>query len=147
MGAILDAIERYRQLAGTEILVLIQAADGVAPKGEANLATVAAANEFGTGRLPERPFLRTTASEYGADWLQRFGNAFRGRNVDRALRRLAVKAVADVKRTIVDLDDPPNADLTIRIKGRDNPLIHTGQMLNSIRAALKQPGSATKLVG
>jgi hypothetical protein len=39
----------------------------------------------------------------------------------------------DVRKAIRDLDSPPNAESTIKAKGSSNPLIDTGQMINSIR--------------
>ena len=49
------------------------------------------------------------------------------------------------KPTIVEIDEPPNSQETIDRKGSDNPMIDTGQFLNSQRALLVIPGVASIL--
>jgi len=102
------------------------------------VSQIAAWNEFGTDMIPERPFLRGTVAKYNDEYkdtlrkvVQEVLNA-RDPASHAAIDRLALKVVADVKNTITELKDPPNADATIAAKGSDNPLIDTGQLRQSI---------------
>jgi hypothetical protein len=111
---------------------------------------VAAANEFGTGRVPERSYLRSTADarrdEYAAELTRIAGRATgMGAGARRMLIRLGVRTILrrdlqrlgaqmvdDVQRTITDLRDPANAPSTVAQKGFDNPLIETERLRASI---------------
>jgi hypothetical protein len=55
--------------------------------------------------------------------------------------------VQDQKAKIVEIDEPPNSQETIDRKGSDNPMIDTGQFLNSQRALLVIPGAPPFLAG
>jgi hypothetical protein len=99
---------------------------------------VALANEFGTDRAPERPFMRTSAKEL-APKMRELGAkllaaVIAGRmTVDQALDRLGLTAQTAIKKTIDDWEIPPNAPATIAKKGANNPLVDTGQMRNSVQ--------------
>jgi hypothetical protein len=100
-------------------------------------ATIAAQNEFGTKSIPERSFLRSTIDENRVNYnviidsiLERV--YLENRSMREQLGLLGQKVQSDIKRKIVTLRTPPNAPATIAEKGSDNPLIDTGQMLNSI---------------
>lgn len=105
-------------------------------------------NEFGTepsGKhpgIPERPTLRPTMKKERIKYVQIMAkiaaNAMKkqkGLGVKRQMGLLGTVAEADLKKAIVDLKAPPNSETTIAKKKSDNPLIDTGQMLNSIRWA------------
>jgi hypothetical protein len=125
--------------------VLVGVRDGAGSTDEGTpLVQIAAVHEFGStdGHVPERSFLRSTVSKNRDEYLTLLtavldaarkapagvGNAV----VRRGLGRLGAKAVGDVKRTITDLDTPPNAPSTIAQKGSANPLIDTGRLRQSI---------------
>lgn len=99
------------------------------------LAEIAAVNEFGSmdGRIPERSFLRSTVDQNADAYEKQLTRDLMGSgDVPGAFTRLGLQAVADVQRTMVELDDPPNAPATIARKGADNPLIDTGRLRQSI---------------
>lgn len=125
-------------LEDVEVLVGIRGNAGNAEDGTP-LAVIAAANEFGTARIPERSFLRSTVDSHQGDYEEELGQGLARavdgggvQEVDRTLRRMGVRAVADVQTTMRELDTPPNAPSTIERKGTDNPLIDTGQLRQSI---------------
>ncbi len=103
-----------------------------------SVAQVGAWNEFGTERIPERSFLRSTIAET---------KSARKEIIFRMLKKVyegkatAMNAIATagefmeqkIKAKIVSLRDPANADSTIRRKKSSNPLIDTGQMLQSVQ--------------
>lgn len=107
------------------------------------VAPYAAANEFGTSRIPARPFLRSTIDAKGSEWADYLGKAIRARApLETALALTGEKMKSDVKATIAGNMAPANAPSTIRRKLRQEDkgggmmhagtLIETGSMLRSI---------------
>lgn len=102
------------------------------------LVLVGVANEFGTIRIPERSFMRSTFDEE-KESINKKGEVFYRRIIDlqetaeSALNKLGIWFVSKVKRKITTLNTPPNAPSTIRRKDSSNPLIDTGQMRASIQ--------------
>ena len=105
------------------------------------VALVAAWNEYGTraggwgGPTPERPFFRRAiaASKRGVGEIIE-DNIDTGTMVvdPRTAKLVGAYLVGQVQSEIVRLDDPENAPVTKKIKGRDSPLIDTGFMLQSV---------------
>ena len=105
-------------------------------------SSVAAFNEFGTSRIPARPFIRTTFEQnqarYFRSMAQRLGSIMRGKSdFDTQLERIGALVIADLKASIAGWSDPPNAESTIRSKGFNNPLVETGAMMNAIKARIR----------
>ena len=108
------------------------------------VAPYAAANEFGVpGRIPARPFLRSTIDAKGTEWADCLGRAIRARvPLQTALKLTGEKMKSDVKATIAGNMAPANAPSTIRRKLRQEDegggmmhsgtLIETGSLLRSI---------------
>jgi hypothetical protein len=109
------------------------------PEGQrTTLAEVATFNEFGTERIPERSFIRSTMDENRRKLLMEniklfFQMAAGKMNTERALGILGKKITSLIKRKITTLTTPPNAPITILRKGSGNPLIDTGFMRQSVR--------------
>jgi hypothetical protein len=103
------------------------------------VAQIGAIHEFGGGNSPERSFLRSTMGKKRDKYISDIGkiakSAIQGKRDARdGMGLLGRQAEGDIKLAIRDMKEPPNAPSTIRQKkGEDNPLIDTGQMLNSIR--------------
>ena len=98
------------------------------------VAAVAAWNEFGTERIPERPFFRNAIRESKDELLQVLkGNVDpRTMNVDRRTAGLLGQTmVGIIQENITKLRTPPNRPATIAAKGSSNPLIDEGIMKNS----------------
>lgn len=102
------------------------------------VAAVAAWNEFGTSRIPERPFFRNAI--VGADKelmpVLKKGIDPRDMALDHiTAAKLGLVMQARVQRSITDLSSPPNAPSTTAPrplgKGSSNPLIDTGFMRQS----------------
>lgn len=94
-------------------------------------------NEFGTSRIPARPFMRVAADQ-GKKSMQQVVDHTIGLMIDG---RVTPKAVDDtvgkqwanvVKSTIKHFDTPPNAPSTVAAKGKNDPLVDTGQMMDAI---------------
>lgn len=107
-----------------------------------DLIKYATANEFGTEKIPERSFLRSTFDNGRFAYIQalRFSvtQVLEGqRSLEQSMGRLGLRVLSDVQTTITELDDPPNAPYTIAKKGADNPLIDTGRMRQSVDFAVE----------
>ena len=94
-------------------------------------------NEFGTRRIPERPFMRRSLkgnrAKYQAFMRQQAKQIIENKQtVGRSLSMLGIMAQGDIQHEISVLRDPPNAPSTIARKGSSKPLIDTGQMRQSV---------------
>lgn len=138
--ALQSLIKRVAALDGTEIAVGFFPEDTYGPDN-ANLpvAQVALYNERGLGMMvPPRPFMATSFNSdeqrfyfagmraVWADVLQQ------GRQTKLKLKSLGEHAVGIVKMTIAGWTTPPNSDRWVAIKGRNDPLVFTGKMLESV---------------
>lgn len=105
--------------------------------GGLTVATVATFNEFGTDRIPERSFIRSTVNENRAE-IKTFIQAQK-KNIlinDGGVKQLGLiglKVQTMIQKKIQAFTDPPNAASTIAQKGSSHPLIDTGQMVQSVR--------------
>ena len=99
------------------------------------VAAVAAWNEFGTKRIPERPFFRKAIAgmEDGLLNILKAGIDPEKMVVDEHLAdRVGAYAAGEVQESITALEEPPNAPSTVARKGSTNPLIDTGYMRQSV---------------
>jgi phage gpG-like protein len=87
--------------------------------------------------VPERSYLRawfdqnTTALQDTAERL--LGQVLDGKITGHAaLDAIGGYAATHIQQFMVDLKHPPNAPITIARKGSSNPLIDTGQLMNSV---------------
>jgi hypothetical protein len=128
-------VRDLRKMPDLRVVVGIRQDAGLSEDGE-SLAAIATYNEFGLG-VPERSFMRSTFDErktaYDDIGQRELGRVVDGKqDVRQALGRLGLVVTGDVQAKIVDLREPPNAPLTIALKGSSNPLIDTGRMRQSI---------------
>lgn len=121
---------------------------------------VAMKQEFGTDKIPMRPFIRPAIQENGDKWL-RIGQQElmkvlqeEGMTVEKALARLGEVVKGDIRKSIRNVENPPLSDATVimrarkraRYKNKSNeeilesatkglrkPLIDTGLMLQSLQ--------------
>jgi len=104
-----------------------------------DLTVVARANEYGTKRIPQRSFLRSTVDE-DREVINRFmENQLRayteGKNsLLGAITGIGVKVVGLVKSKIKKSKSwaVPNSPVTIALKGSSTPLVDTGEMRNKV---------------
>lgn len=106
------------------------------------IAQYATYNEYGTSKIPERSFMRSTFDENLGKIKISMDREYRqiisgGKTVYAALSRVGMDHSIDIQMKIRDLKTPKNADSTIARKGSDNPLIQDGHMVNSVRAVVK----------
>lgn len=132
-----DVLKRVQDSA---ITVGIHKTEG-AHKGSdgATVVEVGTYNEYGTERIPERSFLRSTVNRNLPGYKGRMKDAYLGAlrgtsmNLRAAMSFIGGDVADDIRKTIIEFTDPPNAPSTIKAKGRDDPLVDTGQMRDSIK--------------
>ena len=93
-------------------------------------------------KIPERSFLRSTLDNKGKDF-----HKFAEKQLDKwlqsnsdpepMLNALGLQFRGYVQKNIRDLSSPPNAPLTVALKGSNSPLTDTGQLANSIEYEIK----------
>lgn len=97
-----------------------------------SVASIAAAQEYGTSKIPSRPFFRNAIADNRKDWKKKYAALLKKNEFDVATKQLAEMIVGDIKHSITILEDPPLSESTIKQKGFDKPLIDTAHMLNSV---------------
>jgi hypothetical protein len=107
---------------------------GRSNKGGQTVAQVARINEYGKGKTPSRPFLRTALAKNR----QRINNAvlkfYLGQVSADAIGVMLKNMVVD---SIMNGNWKPNAPSTIALKGSDRPLVDRAIMKNSIAYEIK----------
>ena len=104
-----------------------------APNGQ-SMPLRAALNEFGTSRMPPRPFFRSMVAAKSGEWPSAIGNLLVANNYDaqKTLDQTGVAIKEQLQQSIRDLVSPPLAESTVRKKGFDKPLIEHGDMLRAV---------------
>lgn len=99
-----------------------------------SVAQVAFWNEFGTKWMPARPFMRTTINEKSPKWGDSLAYVLKASGYDahRAFTSMGQGIQGQIKQTIANWTDPPNAKLTVKIKGFNKPLTDEGIMQQHI---------------
>lgn len=100
-------------------------------------AQVATFHEFGTSKVPERSFLRSTFAKHRKRYIREIdaiaGVIADGEDPTADLEFLGEEMRADVLKTIKDKIPPPLSPATVaRKRGEETPLIDTGQLINAI---------------
>lgn len=109
------------------------------------VAAVAAKNEFGSGPVPARPFMRPTIEAELPQWAriaERAAKQVVAGAMDQrtAIEVLAAKAAGDIRKAITRVQSPPLAPRTIEAraargasgKASAKPLVDTGHMLQTL---------------
>ena len=99
-------------------------------------ATKAAINEYGTSKIPQRPFMRTAVSRHGKSWGEKSAKAvqsvMKGMPISQATELVGMQMKADISSTLTNGPWTPNSAVTIAKKGSSRPLIDTGELRASI---------------
>ena len=102
-------------------------------EGDISNAQLGAALHFGAGNLAARPWLDAGVAVGAGDYNNIIRSAIENKTpLDTALNQIGVVAVAKVQQYMVELKTPPNTEATIKAKGSSNPLIDTGQLMQSV---------------
>ena len=103
---------------------------------DAKNATKAAINEYGTSKIPQRPFMRTATNRNGKSWGSKSAKAvqsvMKGMPISQVAELVGMQMKSDISSTLTDGPWTPNAPSTIAKKGSSRPLIDTGELRASI---------------
>ena len=99
---------------------------------QSNYATDHAAKGYWQ-MVPPRPFFRQMIASNCDKWPDMLSAAFKATKYDAAktLDTVGIAVRNELKKSIVDFNDPANAPSTIRKKGFNDPLIESSHMLNT----------------
>ena len=138
-GISLQDLQKYADnLDGRELVAGVLRTAGREKKTGVDLVDVATWNEYGTSRIPKRPFMRIAEMQNRDKWFRLSEKVARNvlqgaMDVNQSLELIGNKIVGDIREVIGDRTLlVPNAPSTIRQKGSDAPLIDTGQLRQSI---------------
>ena len=134
--------ELKKMLKATTIRVGVPEGAGGYDDGS-TIAEVAFYNEFGTARIPERSFIRSTFNEQRDTFIKFMGSeaakSLEGKqSMDTTIQRVGIKAQSEILKKFRDNDWDPNAPYTIAKKGSSTPLIDSGQLRQSITWEVKK---------
>lgn len=107
------------------------------------VAYVATIHEFGTDRIPARPFMRPAVADHGQEWLDQLAAGARaslngGQTPEQVMELVALGAAGNVAEAIQAVTSPPLAPVTVARKGSSKPLIDTGQMFQSVTGKVEK---------
>lgn len=132
-----EIITNLKKLGGKEIKIGIQGDEEAEYKNGVSVIDVAIFNEFGTNKIPSRPFIRQCFALHSQEAYERLKKAVdfieRGGDVDLALGNIGQWYEQRMKHVLTTYAWKPNSQATIKQKGSSKPLIDTGQLRNSIR--------------
>jgi hypothetical protein len=127
-----DAQGRFLQGSGAKT-------QGAAPEGTLSNVDLAMVHEFGTDRVPQRSFIRTSFDANQAKYIERMRLLVqaiydRKLNIRTALGLLSTEVASDIRNLVREGSGipPPNAPATIAAKGSSHTLMDTGQLVGAI---------------
>jgi hypothetical protein len=103
------------------------------PDGK-KVALIAAFQEFGTARIPTRPFMRNMIAEKSPGWPAAVAANLKANDYDatRALHDVGEAIKGQLQQAIRDFVGTPLSPATIARKGHGKELIDTGHLLASV---------------
>ena len=121
-----------QKLDGMEVVAGMLRDSGKAENG-ASYVDIATWNEYGTSRIPSRPFIRISADTNKAAWgrlaQQCVNGVIDGDSPRDAAQVVGHRMVEDIRKVFGDTSKlKANAPSTIAKKGRNEPLVDSGEM-------------------
>lgn len=134
---IYNKLDQLRRRVSENSGVFVGVPSGKSGEDGTPLAVIAAANEFGTSRIPERSFLRVPLRANQDDFAKVFRNqlplvASGELTLFQLMSQLGARAVSVSQEAISSGIQPPNAQSTVERKGSSTPLVDTGRLRQSI---------------
>lgn len=128
--------------------------NGMSADGEMSIASLAFLQEYGRPQtavyngIPSRPFFRISAMNVSAgrsDVRRQMKFALQDilsgtQTTPESLRQVGNVYEDELKAVITYFSDPPNAPRTIAMKNKDDPLVNTGHMRDSVQTKVTKRG-------
>ena len=99
------------------------------------VTNVAAIQEFGTGKIPPRPFMRPASKRNRRDLVRLLAQTIdpkQGVVTPAIASEFGIAAEDGIRKAIADANTPPNAPATIRRKQNADPLTDSGKLKGSV---------------
>ena len=146
MGEVIDKdlgwkriVSKMRFINGKEIRAGVLPSAGNGKKG-VPIAEYATYNEYGTKKIPSRPFMATSADE-NKGWSTSVKNAVKGiidgAEVISQMNTVGEKMKTDIKKNIGTYRFKPLKPATVKKKGHDIQLIDSGALYDAIDFEVK----------
>ena len=121
-----------QKLDGMEVVAGMLRDSGKASNG-ASYVDIATWNEYGARRIPSRPFIGISADTNRQTWAkiaqQCVNDVIDGNSPTEAARVIGHRMVEDIRKVFGDTSKlKANAPSTIKKKGRNEPLVDSGEM-------------------
>ena len=125
-------VRDLQKLDGMEVVAGMLKDSGKASNG-ASYVDIATWNEYGTRRIPSRPFIRISADTNRQAWAktaqQCVNDVIDGDSPTEAAQVIGHRMVEDIRKVFGDTSKlKANAPSTIKKKGRNEPLVDSGEM-------------------
>lgn len=118
------------------------------------VAQVAIYNEYGTSRIPPRPFMRPTVESQKGEWARTTGKVvsqvLRGKmSAEQGMTLVAQKAAGDIRQTITQVFEPELSPVTVllrqwRKEGKDITGKTVGDAVRAVAEGQRGEGVTTK---
>ena len=118
------------------------------------VAQVAIYNEYGTSRIPPRPFMRPTAESQKGEWARAtvkvVSQVLRGKmSAEQGMTLVAQKAAGDIRQTITQVFEPELSPVTVllrqwRKEGKDITGKTVGDAARAVAEGQRGEGVTTK---
>lgn len=131
LAARLEGISR-RVATGREVRVGFL--EGATYPDGTSVPVVAIVQEFGSGKIPARPYFRPMIAAKKAGWGKSLATVLQNNDFDgeKALEAMGAGIAGQLRQSIIDVTAPPLGASTIRRKGSTKPLVDTGHLLGSV---------------
>lgn len=139
-----DKWKKHLQKLAQKVKVRAGVLEGATNGDGEDVATYAAMNEFGTSKIPSRPFMRQTRAVHGQEWVNKVKTGIlNGMPPEEALHQIGRVMADDIQATIMSNMQPPNSKKWAEYKNkheklrsgamRAGTLINTGALVGSIK--------------
>ena len=130
-----------QKLYGMEVVAGMLKDSGKAENG-ASYVEIATWNEYGTGHIPSRPFIRISADTNKQAWAklaqQCVNNVIDGDSPRDAAQVVGHRMVEDIRKVFGSSELKANAPSTIARKGRNEPLVDSGEMRRRVNFRIEE---------
>ena len=84
-----------------------------------SIPMIAAIQEYGSAKIPPRPFMRNTVAEHSSEWPEILCTALQSNGYDaaKALGVLGEVMKNQIQQSIIDLDAPALSEVTVMLRG------------------------------
>jgi hypothetical protein len=143
--ALKEMLSRFEKAASREIAVGFPSGRTEAYPDGTSVVDVAARHVFGVGvprrdfMADSRPGLRKVEQKFLPEMIKLSGTGLGDAEKLGALQEAAGQAAQEeIRKTIIDFNDPPNSPATIAAKGFNNPLVETSHMKDAVTYVIRK---------